>query len=156
MVMNPIAVAWASDIKPNKGVAPSYPSRRQKYSADTMETAPYAAGRMISSSAHPNRNAGARPKLSRMYTYTPPVRGYIAESSAKVNAPASAITAPSTQPPTNRGTEGTRDATTAGVRKIPEPMVEPATTAIALTKPSLRGSRSPQRSGAGRPGSGMA
>src|SRR5438094_9931517 len=37
----------------------------------------------------------------------------------------------------------------AGVRKIPPPMVEPMRTATALHNPSWRGSRSPQRSGAG-------
>src|SRR2546428_477841 len=41
---------------------------------------------------------------------------------------------------------------TAGVRKIPPPMVEPTSTATALQKPSRRGSRSPQRSVAGTGG----
>src|SRR5438552_1938302 len=41
---------------------------------------------------------------------------------------------------------------TAGVRKIPPPMVEPTSTATALQKPSRRGSRSPQRSVAGSKG----
>src|SRR5437879_13517100 len=41
---------------------------------------------------------------------------------------------------------GTRPAITAGVRKMPPPMVEPTSTATALHSPSRRGRRSPQRS----------
>src|SRR5204863_5035991 len=41
---------------------------------------------------------------------------------------------------------GTRPAITAGVRKIPPPMVDPTNTATALHSPSRRGRRSPQRS----------
>src|SRR5205814_709728 len=44
---------------------------------------------------------------------------------------------------------GTRSAMTAGVRKMPPPMVEPTSTATALQNPSRRGSRSPQRSARG-------
>src|SRR5262245_52512274 len=42
-------------------------------------------------------------------------------------------------------------AITAGVRKMPLPIVEPTSTATALSSPSLRGSRSPQGSGADMP-----
>src|SRR2546422_6087679 len=41
---------------------------------------------------------------------------------------------------------------TAGVRKIPPPMVDPTSTATALQKPRRRGSRSPQRSAGGAGG----
>ena len=81
--MNPAAVTCASESgSPATAAAPSTPSSRQKYSADTMAMAPKAAGRITSSSAHPKRKAGSRPNPSRMYTYMPPVRGYIAASSA--------------------------------------------------------------------------
>src|SRR6266581_4544375 len=47
---------------------------------------------------------------------------------------------------------GTRPAMTAGVRKIPPPMVEPTSTATALHSPRRRGRRSPQRSVGGGSG----
>src|SRR2546423_11114126 len=101
---------------------------------------------MSSSSVHPNRNAGSRPKPSRTYTYTPPERGSIAASSAYVSAPHSASSPPSTHTTSMSTGSGTRPAITAGVRKIPPPMVEPTSTATALHRPSRRGRRSPQRS----------
>src|SRR5262249_30369378 len=50
------------------------------------------------------------------------------------------------QPAAKNAGSGTRAATTAGVRKMPLPIVEPTSTATALTRPSFLGSRSPQRS----------
>src|SRR5437588_3557078 len=101
---------------------------------------------MSSSSVHPNRNAGSRPKPSRTYTYTPPERGNIAASSAYVSAPHSASSPPNTHTSSISTGSGTRPAITAGVRKMPPPMVEPTSTATALQKPRRRGRRSPQRS----------
>src|SRR5438045_6581125 len=68
---------------------------------------------------------------------------------------------PRIQPPAKSGSVSIRPAITAGVRKIPEPIVDPATMATALRKPSRRGSLSPQRSEAppgdgGRMGAGSA
>src|SRR6266568_3527205 len=105
--------------------------------------APSADARITTSSVHPKRNAGNRPNPSRMYTYTPPERGNSAASSAYVSAPHNASRPPSTHTPNIGSGAGTRSAMTAGVRKIPPPMVEPTSTAIALQKPSRRGSRSP-------------
>src|SRR5690348_4429341 len=108
--------------------------------------APSADARITTSSVHPKRNAGKRPNPSRMYTYTPPERGNSAASSAYVSAPHNASRPPSTHTPNIGSGAGTRSAMTAGVRKIPLPMVEPTSTATALQKPSRRGRRSPQRS----------
>src|SRR2546429_60544 len=94
----------------------------------------------------PTTNASSRPKPSRTYTYTPPERGTIAASSAYVSAPHSASSPPSTHTTSMSTGSGTRPAITAGVRKIPPPIVEPTSTATALQKPSRRGRRSPQRS----------
>src|SRR5207237_6071444 len=89
---------------------------------------------------------------SRMYTYTPPERGNIAASSAYVSAPHSASSPPRTQTKSMSAGSGTRPAITAGVRKMPPPMVEPTSTATALQSPSRRGRRSPQRSVSGGSG----
>src|SRR5256885_5236800 len=101
---------------------------------------------MSSSSVQPNRNAGSRPKPSRTYTYTPPERGNIAASSAYVSAPHNASSPPTPHTKSISTGSGARPAITAGVRKIPPPMVEPTSTATALHSPSRRGRRSPQRS----------
>src|SRR5881396_1978390 len=134
------------------GKAGSRPIERSRYSANGVAIAPSADARISTSSVHPNRNAGNRPKPSRMYTYTPPERGNSAASSAYVRAPHNASNPPSTHTPNIGSGVGTRSAMTAGVRKIPPPMVDPTSTATALQKPRRRGSRSPQRSVAGTRG----
>jgi L-alanine-DL-glutamate epimerase-like enolase superfamily enzyme len=63
-----------------------------------------------------------------------------------VSAPASATTPPITHASANIGSSGTRSATTAGVLKIPLPIVDPTSTATVLHSPSRRGSRSPHGS----------
>src|SRR5207244_1240902 len=57
-----------------------------------------------------------------------------------VSAPQSATTPPTTQTPINASGCGTWPAIDAGDRKIPDPIVVPMTTAIALQSPRLRGS----------------
>src|SRR5688572_4095181 len=76
----------------------------------------------------------------------PPERGKEAASSAYVNAPHNTTTPPRTQARKNSGTSSMRCATVAGVRKIPEPIVDPTSTATALHRPSRRCNRSPKRS----------
>jgi hypothetical protein len=57
-----------------------------------------------------------------------------------VSAPHSATIPPAIQTANSGTGPGSLFVTLAGVRKIPEPMVMPMTTAIALHKPRRRGS----------------
>ena len=68
----------------------------------------------------------------------PPVAGIALASSAIVNAPQSAKTPPATHAINIGPGPGSRSAMPAGDRKIPEPIVEPITTAIALQSPMRR------------------
>src|SRR5262249_32730534 len=95
---------------------------------------------MIASSAQPNRNAGRRPHALRMKTKIPPVSGKAPATSASVSAPQSATTPPAIQTPKSGTGPGSRFVTLAGVRKMPEPIVMPMTTAMALHRPRRRGS----------------
>src|SRR5262252_4371416 len=70
----------------------------------------------------------------------PPVSGNAPATSARVSAPQSATTPPATHTPNKGRGPGSRFAIPAGVRKMPEPMVMPMTTATALQRPSCRGS----------------
>src|SRR6476659_4555123 len=70
----------------------------------------------------------------------PPVSGNAPATSASVSAPHNATTPPAIQTPNTASGPGSRFVTPAGVRKIPLPIVMPTTTAIALHKPSRRGS----------------
>src|SRR6185503_4215929 len=115
-----------------------------KYSANTVAIAPRAEARIIVNSDQPNRNAGRRPHPSRRYTNTPPVCGSAPASSARVKAPQSVKKPPSAQSNRYKPSSGTLAAMPAGERKIPVPMVEPTSTAIALTNPRLLGSVRPR------------
>src|SRR6476469_8074234 len=95
---------------------------------------------MMTSSDQPKRNAGRRPHDSRMKTYTPPVRGNAPATSASVSAPQRTKIPPVTQMARSGSGPGSLSAMPAGERKIPEPMVEPTRTAMALHIPSRRGS----------------
>src|SRR5215831_17152758 len=95
---------------------------------------------MIASSAHPKRNAGRRPQALRMKTKIPPVSGNAPATSASVSAPQSATTPPAIQTPKRGSGPGRRFVTLAGVRKMPDPIVMPMTTAMALHSPRRRGS----------------
>src|SRR5215211_7327287 len=93
---------------------------------------------MRTSSAQPKRKAGSRPHPSRMKTYMPPVAGSSPESSASVSAPHSANSPPATHTDMSGSGPGSLSAMPAGERKIPEPIVEPTSTATALQRPSWR------------------
>ena len=56
-----------------------------------------------------------------------PARGWRAPSSAKQNAPASAMAPPITHAPRATAALGVRSATTAGLMKMPAPMMPPIT-----------------------------
>src|SRR5689334_20943364 len=70
----------------------------------------------------------------------PPVSGKAPATSASVSAPHNATTPPAIHTPNTASGPGSRFVTPAGVRKIPLPIVMPTTTAIALHRPSRRGS----------------
>ena len=73
-----------------------------------------------------------------MKTYAPPVSGNAPESSASVSAPQSANSPPAIQTAMSGSGPGSLSAMPAGDRKIPEPIVEPMSTATALQRPSWR------------------
>ncbi len=75
-----------------------------------------------------------------MKTKMPPVSGNAPATSASVSAPHSATIPPAIQTPKSGSGPGNRFVTLAGVRKIPEPIVMPTTTAMALHRPRRRGS----------------
>src|SRR5678816_1759466 len=93
---------------------------------------------MSTSSAQPKRNAGSRPHPSRMKTYIPPVAGSSPDSSASVSAPHRANNPPATHTAMSGSGPGSLSVTPAGERKIPEPIVDPTSTATALQRPSWR------------------
>src|SRR3954468_12617923 len=100
--------------------------------------APSDAARMSTSSDQPKRNAGMRPQPSRMNTYAPPVSGKAPESSARVSAPQSANSPPAIHTAMSGRGPGSLSAMPAGERKMPEPIVDPMSTATALQRPSWR------------------
>src|SRR4051812_9842119 len=71
-----------------------------------------------------------------MYAYCPPTSGRRCASSAYTNAPASAITPPAIQTPSMRDGAERCCATTAGLRKMPAPMMPPITIIVASKTPS--------------------
>ena len=77
-----------------------------------------------------------------MKTKMPPVSGNAPATSANVSAPHIATMPPAIQTVNTAAGPGRRFVTPAGVRKIPEPMVMPMTTAMQLQRPSFRGSSS--------------
>src|ERR1700689_2966513 len=81
--------------------------------------------------------------------YSPPVSGKAPAISASVSAPHSANRPPIAQTASMGPGPGNRAAMPAGDRKIPDPMVDPTSTATALQSPS-------RRNRAGRFGSGPA
>ena len=103
-----------------------------------MAIAPAADARISTSSAHPNRKPASRPQPSRRNTYHPPVLGKAAASSATDSAPHREINPPRSHTPSIISGSGTRPAITAGVRKIPDPIVTPITRPIDDQKPSRR------------------
>src|SRR5690348_7157607 len=76
-----------------------------------------------------------RPKASNAYVAGPPAIGLRLASFANNSASASAPTEPMTQPSTVRLPT---DASVAGSKNTPEPIMLPATTIVARTGPSFR------------------
>src|ERR1019366_6475271 len=107
-----------------------------RYPAKLIAPAAIAPLAIISHVIHPRRNAGSGPNASRTYTYPPPACGSIAPSSAYVSAPASATTPPSVHTPSTHGALGRARAVSAGVKKIPLPMIPPTTSSAAEKSPS--------------------
>jgi hypothetical protein len=93
---------------------------------------------MLRSAIQPYRKAGSFPNASRMYTYAPPASGIIAPSSAYVSAPASATTPPSAHTRKTAPAVGSAFAVSAGVKKMPLPMIPPTTSSAAEKSPSSR------------------
>src|SRR5688572_25978500 len=85
---------------------------------------------------HENRKAQALPMDSRMNTYWPPAFGYAAASSENVRAPHNVKVAPPTQASITSGAFPTKSNIRAGVKKIPEPMIDPTMRPVTLQNPS--------------------
>src|SRR5687767_9482335 len=73
----------------------------------------------------------SEPMDSRRKTYWPPARGYIAASSPYASAPSSVMTPVSTQARSRKNGLSTLRAMSAETMKIPEPIIEPATSIVA-------------------------
>src|SRR5512147_2065450 len=130
-----IAATVFTIVLPGGGTTPNV---RSRYSLNTVATAPVAEARISTSCDQPNRNPASDPHPSRRNVYQPPVRGNVATSSATESAPHKEITPPTNQTPSINAGSGTRDATTEGVRKMPDPMVMPTTRPVADQKPRRR------------------
>src|SRR5205807_7024087 len=92
---------------------------------------------------HPNKNAGKRPKQSRIWTYKPPASGLIALNSPYVRAPNRERTPPRNHTDRASKTEfPTALSTRPGTRKIPDPM----------TVPTINNTKSRSRKTRRRPG----
>src|SRR5664280_2793163 len=87
---------------------------------------------------HPKRKPARRPQPSRQKTYIPPVFGRALATSASVSAPQIAKSPPAAHTHSMGSGPGSFAAMSAGERKIPEPIVEPMTTATALQSPRVR------------------
>ena len=71
---------------------------------------------------------------SRRKTYCPPARGYIAASSPYASAPSSVMTPESTQASISQNGDGSPRAMLAETMKMPEPIIEPATSIVASVR----------------------
>src|SRR5678816_2795994 len=71
------------------------------------------------------------PSDSRRKTYCPPALGYIAASSPYARAPSKVITPVTTHAMSSRQGEGSDLAMSAETMKIPEPIIDPATSMVA-------------------------
>ena len=86
---------------------------------------------MIVKSVQPKRNPITGPMASFRNTYWPPARGNMAASSASDSAPASVITPVRTQAISNQNGEPSVRAMSDETMKMPEPIIEPATSMAA-------------------------
>src|SRR5215472_11656049 len=89
------------------------------------------AGFAIRNHVHPYRNPGSGPYASRTYTYSPPANGRTAPNSAYVNAPKNESNPPTIQARYTSPADPTACIISAGTRKIPLPMIVPATIDVA-------------------------
>src|SRR5215210_8695558 len=71
---------------------------------------------------------------SRRKRYWPPARGYIAASSPYASAPSSVITPASTQARIIQSGEGRSRAIPADTMKMPDPIIDPATSIVASVR----------------------
>src|SRR5205085_11300548 len=91
---------------------------------------------MIQNIAQPHRNPSTGPYVSLRKTYTPPLRGNAADSSAATSAPNNVSSPAASHAAMMPGTDGTRAVITDGCTKIDAPMIVPTTIAVAGTRPS--------------------
>ena len=75
---------------------------------------------------------------SRRYTYCPPARGNIPASSVKVSAPSTVMIPESPQTSKSKPGLWTCLTMSAETMKIPEPIMEPTTSAVASRRDSAR------------------
>src|SRR5919202_1639057 len=89
---------------------------------------------MTTNSVHPYRKPMSGPMDSRRNTYWPPARGYIAASSPYDSAPSSVMTPVSSHAMRSHIGEPTLRAMLADTMKIPEPIIDPATSIVASVR----------------------
>src|SRR6266542_677026 len=97
----------------------------------------------MTKSVQPYKNPVSGPRASRRKTYWPPARGYIAASSPYARAPNIVTIPATTQASSSHSGEPTVRPMSAETMKMPEPIIDPATSivasvrVIALTNPRL-------------------
>src|SRR5215471_12127505 len=117
----------ASSVRGRKLKAENVPRTR----TNPAVTVAIEAGFAIRNHVHPYRNPGNGPYASRTYTYSPPANGRTAPNSAYVNAPKNESNPPTIQARYTNPAEPTACIISAGTRKIPLPMIVPATIDVA-------------------------
>src|SRR5216117_2990840 len=91
---------------------------------------------MTRKSVQPQRNPQSGEKASRRYTYCPPAFGIIAANSPYDSAAVSVSNPVTIQTTSNQPGEPTCRAIIDETMKIPEPIIEPATSMVESSKPS--------------------
>ena len=127
-----IATSWpcetGSPSAEKAGAAvPSAGKKEPRNSANAVERAATVPGITTKTSAHMYRKPQIAPNVSERYTYGPPAVGRRAPSSAYVRPAAAECTAPSTQTTTIQEGKAALRITFPADRKIPLPIMEPAT-----------------------------
>src|SRR5215472_16107918 len=131
----------ASTVRGRKPKTANVPSTR----TNPAVTVAIEAGLAIRNHVHPYRNPGSGPYASRTYTYSPPANGRTAPNSAYVNAPKNESNPPTIQARYTNPAEPTACIISAGTRKIPLPMIVPATIDVACQTFSPRINSGPRR-----------
>ena len=88
--------------------------------------------------AQPKRKPASGPYASRKNTYCPPARGSIAASSAHEREAITVRTPAAIQTPRRPDGEPTRRALSAETMKMPEPIMDPTTSAVASKRRMAR------------------